>query len=90
MDERDVEQAITAFLCERFGVEPPSTGASLIESGILDSMMFVDLIVFIEERFGVVAELDDLEIDHFATVAGMARFVIARRGDDRPATIHRL
>jgi acyl carrier protein len=90
MDESDVEHAITAFLCERFGIESPAADANLIESGVLDSMMFVDLIVFIEERFGVVAELDDLEIDNFATIASMARFVIERCGDDRPATIHRL
>jgi acyl carrier protein len=90
MDESDIQNAITAFLRERFGVEPPEADANLIESGVIDSMMFVDLIVFIEERFGVVAELDDLEIDNFATVASMARFVIARCGPDRPATIHRL
>ena len=65
MTETDVEQAILAFLRERFGVELPSASANLIETGILDSMMFVDLIVLIEERFGVVAELDDLEIDEF-------------------------
>jgi acyl carrier protein len=90
MDESDIQHAITAFLRERFGVELPEADANLIESGVIDSMMFVDLIVFIEERFGVVAELDDLEIDNFATVASMARFVIARCGPDRPATIHRL
>jgi acyl carrier protein len=90
MDESDVERAITAFLGERFGVAPPSADANLIESGVLDSMMFVDLVVFIEERFGVVAELDDLELDNFATVAGMARFVTERGARDRPATIHRL
>jgi acyl carrier protein len=88
MDETDVGYAITAFLRERFGVEPPSPDANLIEDGILDSMMFVDLVVFIEERFGVVAALDDLEIDNFATVGGMARFVTERGARDR--TIHRL
>jgi len=90
MDETDVGDAITAFLRERFGVEPQSADANLIEDGILDSMMFVDLVVFIEERFGVVAELGDLEIDNFATVAGMARFVTERGARNRPATIHRL
>ena len=78
MTETDVEQAILAFLRERFGVELPSASANLIETGILDSMMFVDLIVLIEERFGVVAELDDLEIENFATVARMAQFVVER------------
>jgi acyl carrier protein len=90
MSETDVEQALLAFLRERFGVEPPSADANLIEGGILDSMMFVDLIVFIEERFGVVAGLDDLEIENFSTVARMARFVIERRVHEPPAAIHRL
>ena len=88
MDESEVEQTLLAFLRERFGIEPPSADANLIEEGVLDSMMFVDLVVFIEERFGVVAALDDLEIDNFATVAGMARFVIERGVRDRPTTVH--
>jgi methoxymalonate biosynthesis acyl carrier protein len=79
MTETDVEQVILAFLRERSGVELPSASANLIETGILDSMMFVDLIVLIEEQFGVVAELDDLEIENFATVARMAQFVVERR-----------
>ena len=88
VSKTDIEQALLAFLREQCGVEPPSADANLIEGGILDSMMFVDLIVFIEERFGVVAALDDLEIDNFATVGGMARFVTERGARDR--TIHRL
>ena len=90
MDEADVGYAIIAFLRERFGVEPPSADANLVDSGILDSMMFVDLVVFIEERFSVVAGLDDLEIDNFATVAGIARFVTERGARDQRATVHRL
>jgi acyl carrier protein len=90
VSKTDIEQALLAFVREQLGVEPPSADANLIEGGILDSMMFVDLIVFIEERFGVVAELDDLEIENFATVAGMARFVIERGVRNRPATVHRL
>jgi acyl carrier protein len=86
----ETEQALLAFLRERFGVEPPSADVDLIEAGILDSMMFVDLIMFIEERFGVVAGLDDLEIENFSSVARMARFVTERSVREAPATIHRL
>jgi acyl carrier protein len=78
MNETDVEQTILAFLRERAGVALPSASANLIETGILDSMMFVNLIVLIEEQFGVVAELDDLEIENFATVGRTARFVVER------------
>jgi acyl carrier protein len=85
MNHSDVEQAILVFLRERFGVEPSSPDSDLIEGGILDSMMFVDLIVFIEERFDVTAELDDLEIENFSTVESMARFVTARSPKARSA-----
>jgi acyl carrier protein len=89
MNETAVEQTILAFLRERFGVELPSASANLIETGILDSMMFVDLIVLIEEQFGVVAELDDLEIENFATVARMAQFVVERSPKAQPAAARR-
>jgi acyl carrier protein len=90
LDETEVCDTIMAFLRERFGLEPASAKANLIEEGILDSMMFVDLVLFIEERFGVVAELEDLELEHFATVARIARFVAERSARDRGATVHRL
>jgi acyl carrier protein len=85
MNETDVEQTILAFLRKRVGVELPSADANLIETGILDSMMFVDLIVLIEEEFDVVAELNDLEIENFATVARVARFVVERSPKPPPA-----
>jgi acyl carrier protein len=85
MNETDVEQTILAFLRERVGVELPSASANLIETGILDSMMLVNLMVLIEEQFGVVAELDDLEIENFATVARVARFVVERSPEAHPA-----
>ena len=90
VDESEIGGAIMAFLRERFGLEPAGAEANLIEDGTLDSMMFVDLVLFIEERYGVVAEVDDLEIDNFATVARIARFVAERGGRDRSATVHRL
>jgi acyl carrier protein len=84
MIETDVERAILDCLRHRLGVEAPSSDTDLIEAGVLDSMMFVDLIMFIEDHFGVTAALEDLEIENFATVAKMARFVVGRSAEAEP------
>ena len=84
MNKKDVECSILCFFRERFGVDVPSAEFDLLETGVLDSMMFVDLMMFIEERFHVTAALEDLEIENFATVSNMANFVAARRAGADP------
>lgn len=76
--ECGIEHAMLRFLRERFDVEVPSADTDLIEAGVLDSLMIVELVMFIEEQFSVTTELDDLELENFATVSGMTRFVATR------------
>jgi acyl carrier protein len=78
MTDVSIKQSLLQFFRDRFDVEPPSTDTDLIEAGILDSLMLIELVVYIEEQFQVATELDDLEMDNFLTVDDMARFVAAR------------
>lgn len=48
---------------------------SFQESGILDSTGFLELITFVEEKFGVEIADDELVPEHFDTLGKMARFV---------------
>ena len=89
MNATDVENAILDRLRRTMGVEVASSEVDLIEAGLLDSMMFVDLIMFIEDHFGITAALEDLEIENFATVAKMARFVLARSPEAAPSAARR-
>jgi acyl carrier protein len=82
MTDISIQQSLLQFFRDRFDVEPPSTDTDLIEAGILDSLMLIELVVFIEEQFQVVTELDDLEMDNFLTIDDMARFVAARLPSD--------
>jgi len=85
-----IENAILAFLNDTMSIDVCSSDHDLVEAGILDSLMLVDLILYIERAFNVSPSLEDLEIENFATVARMAKFVAAaqlghryRNGDDR-------
>jgi methoxymalonate biosynthesis acyl carrier protein len=69
---------IAALFSDALHVEVPSAEADLFEAGVLDSLAFVELLVGLEREFGVRASIDDLEIDHFRSLARIEAFVAAR------------
>ncbi len=48
-------------------------GTDLLSTGILDSLDFVNLLVFIEEEVGCKIDLADIEPEDFSTVEGLCR-----------------
>lgn len=49
----------------------------VIAGGMLDSLAFVQLLLALEEEFGVTVDLADLELDDFNSVASVAHLVTA-------------
>ncbi|MBI5566864.1 MAG: acyl carrier protein [Chloroflexi bacterium] len=52
-----------------------SDDASFLEEGIIDSMNVMELILFVEEKFGVEVADDEIVPDNFDSVARIAAFV---------------
>lgn len=76
MNETDpIVERLGAVFVERFHVEVPSADIDLLESGILDSFQFVELLLELEQRFGVRIKLDDVELDDLRTLKRIARLV---------------
>ncbi len=48
---------------------------SLLESGIVDSLGTLDIVLFLENEFGFVVDDDEMVSDHFETVQLIAQFV---------------
>jgi acyl carrier protein len=59
----------------RFGVDLDTIEGSfnLLESGVLDSLGFVELMVAVEQEFDVVMRFDDMDPADFTTVEGFVR-----------------
>ena len=53
---------------------------SLIDFYGVDSVCLLELVVGIEEEFGVVIADDEFKVDNFQTVAALAAFVRAKLG----------
>ena len=81
-----VQHEIRSYIVDNilFGdAERLDDNVSFQESGILDSTGFLELITFVEERFGVDIADDELVPEHFDTLAKMSAFVdqkLAGRG----------
>jgi len=61
-------------------VEVASPEADLLATGVLDSLTLIQLLVHIEEQFGVKISLDELEIDDLRSVNAITRMVENRNG----------
>jgi D-alanine--poly(phosphoribitol) ligase subunit 2 len=67
---------IYAALRDRLMVIVASTDVDLFETGLVDSIGLVELIVELEDRFGVSLPMESLEIDDLRTVGRIADLIV--------------
>lgn len=70
---------ILILLDLEFGIAGIDQHDELLVEGYLDSMCLVELILAIEETFGVTIAEDDLSTANFATAEAIARLITADR-----------
>jgi len=60
-------------------VDVPAPETDLLEAGTLDSLGLVEVLLQLERRFGVKADLEGLDFDTFRSVASIADFIARAR-----------
>ena len=82
----DVEREIRDFVVRNFLYGDAAALAgddeSLIERGLVDSTGVLEIVAFLEERFGITLTDDELVPDNLDSVARMILFVKGKLGDD--------
>ena len=78
LDNTTLRERIARLLTGILSVEIPSADTDLFDTGVLDSLAFVELILHLEREFGVTTSVDDLEINNFRSIARIASYVTAR------------
>jgi acyl carrier protein len=77
-----VETVINDYISREFirdpALLPLADDASLLDSGILDSLSLLRLVVFLEERFAITMGDADLLPDNFASVNAICAYLRAR------------
>jgi D-alanine--poly(phosphoribitol) ligase subunit 2 len=80
-DVNRLRERVAAIFADALHLEVPSHDTDLFESGVLDSLAFVELLLQLEREFGVTTSVDDLDVATFQTIASIADFIHARGGE---------
>ena len=80
----DYEKIIADYLLDNiiFGTDPPlSPKQRLIDTGLIDSVSIVKVLIFLENEFRISFGEDDIAPENIETVEAMARMVVRKRGE---------
>ncbi len=84
-----METVISDFISQELVRDPallPLTEeTALVESGILDSLSLLQLVVFLEERFGITVGDADLLPENFASLNTICAYLRARQPEKQAA-----
>ena len=82
MDKSEIEQKLKEMIVERLflQIEPEAieTAALLTETYGIDSVSLLELVVGLEEVFGIQVEDGEFDLNNFQSVAALSNFVSAR------------
>ena len=82
-------QDIEAFLNEKLAAQASATGRALpkvtpdlnlLESGLYDSLGFMELLTSIENELGVAVDLSDVDPERFTTYGGLSAVIAGAAG----------
>ena len=83
--EAVINEYISKELVQDSALLPLGNTTSLLETGVLDSLSLLRLVVFIQQRFGITVDDVDLIPEHFDTVDAICAYLRSRDGG-KPAT----
>lgn len=85
MPTEDLNQQLKEMIVERLflKVEPAAIpdDANLMETYGIDSVNLFEIVVGLEDEFGISLEEEDFSVEAFSTVNGIAELVARKRGD---------
>lgn len=76
-----LQHRIVNLFSTALNLDVPSVDEDLFDTGVLDSLAFVQLLFHLEEEFGVSTSVDDMEVENFKSISSIANFLVARGVD---------
>jgi acyl carrier protein len=83
-----VIEHLRAVFVHSFHIEVPSADTDLLETGMLDSLQLVQLLLLLEQHFGFRIPIDQLELDDLRSIARIARLVVPSAAAADPSPAH--
>lgn len=78
MGDTLLHDRITRLFATALNLDVPSADTDLFETGALDSLALVELLLQLEQQFGVTTSVEDLDVQNFSSIRSIAAFVAAK------------
>ena len=85
--EAVINDFISRELVQDAALLPLSNTTQLLETGVLDSLSLLRLVIFVEERFGIMVDDVDLVPEHFASVDAICAYLRSRAGEEHSTQV---
>ena len=86
--EAVINDYISKELVQDSALLPLGNATSLLETGVLDSLSLLRLVLFIQERFGIMVADVDLVPEHFDSVDTICAYLRPRAGEAARQAVH--
>ena len=77
-DPDQVRKTVRSFIAASVNIDALGDEENLFEAGIVNSLFAVQLMTFVERKFGIEVGMDDLDIENFKSIAATAAFVVKK------------
>jgi acyl carrier protein len=79
-EQSELEKRVLAIFSRHLHSEVTSVETDLLESGILDSLKFVELLLALETELAVKLSVHELELENFRSVHAISNFIASQAG----------
>ncbi len=80
-DSNQVKEIVRKFINDSINIDALGDDENLFESGLINSLFAVQLMTFIERKFGIEFGMDDLDIENLKSINATAAFVARKSAD---------
>jgi acyl carrier protein len=74
-DDRGIQSRLMEVFRDKLELNVPSPETDLMGTGLMDSLIFVDLVFQIEKEFGVTIAMEKLEVEYFRSIYSIGQFI---------------
>lgn len=73
--QNGIQGRLIELFRDKLELDVPSAETDLMETGVMDSLTFVELLFHLEIEFGITISTDKLELEHFRSIVSIVAFV---------------
>lgn len=80
VDAETVITKVRVFLAQLIGDKNIDLNTNLFESGLVNSLFAMQLLLYVEQEFSIQITNEDLDFENFRSLNAIAEFVVAKLG----------